>query len=490
MDTVKIPISAWMPDQPDYGNKGLTVATNCQPVAKGYEKFKALADYSNAGTNYLRGIFACEDTTGSVKIFCGDETKLYLFNNSTSNLDDVSKGGGYTLDTTDVWKFAQFGDKVIACAGTGETLQVYDLSSSSQFADLATGVNAEQIAVVRDFVITGNNSTNLHNIRWSALGDSTDWTTSQTTQADNQDLSGLGAVTGLVGGEEIIILLERGIVVGRYVGTPLIFQLDTIESKRGCNFKNSITSVGRTVYYYTDDGFYQFDSRNGSRAIGYEKVDAFFKDDFDTAYPHRMSSAVDPENKLIMWSYVSNSSVDNTPDKILVYNYALDKWSLVTQSTDVLSSILSSGRTLEGLDAINTSIDALPASLDSSLYKGGNLLFVGSNSNKLQTFTGSALSATIETGEFEHSNKKLSILSQIRPIYEKNSSDSATVTVQVASRKTTASDYTYSSASSINTDGFAPVRSNNRYHRIKLNLSGDWTNVQSIEVDLQSVGNR
>ena len=81
MDTVKIPISAWMPDQPDYGNKGLTVATNCQPVAKGYEKFKALADYSNAGTNYLRGIFACEDTTGSVKIFCGDETKLYLFNN-------------------------------------------------------------------------------------------------------------------------------------------------------------------------------------------------------------------------------------------------------------------------------------------------------------------------------------------------------------------------------------------------------------------------
>ena len=489
MDTVKIGLNAWLPDQPEYGNKGLTVATNVLPVARGYETFKTLADFSNAGGNYLRGIFACEDTSGNVKIFAGDETKLYLYNNSTSNLDDVSKAGGYTLDTTDVWKFVQFGDKVIAVAGKGETIQEYDLTSSSVFADLATGVNAEQIAVVRDFVFTGNNSTGgLNNVRWSSLGDATSWASSQTTQADNQDLSDLGAVTGLVGGEEIIILLETGIVVGRYVGSPLIFQFDAIETTRGCNFGNSVTSVGRTVFYYTDDGFYQFDSRNGSRPIGYEKVDTFFKNDFNTGFAHKLSSAVDPTNKLIMWAYTSVGSTTN--DKILVYNYVLDKWSLVNQATDVVSSILTSGRTLEGLEAISSSIDALPASLDSVLYKGGNLLFVGSQNNKLQTFTGSSLDATIETGEFEHSNKKLSLISQIRPIYEKTDSATPTVTVQVASRKTTASNYTYGSASSLNADGFAPIRSNNRYHRVKLNLTGEWTNVQAIDVDITNMGSR
>lgn len=59
MDTVKIGLNAWLPDQPEYGNKGLTVATNVLPVARGYETFKTLADFSNAGGNYLRGIFAC-----------------------------------------------------------------------------------------------------------------------------------------------------------------------------------------------------------------------------------------------------------------------------------------------------------------------------------------------------------------------------------------------------------------------------------------------
>ena len=140
--------------------------------------------------------------------------------------------------------------------------------------------------------------------------------------------------------------------------------------------------------------------------------------------------------------------------------------------------------------AINSSIDALPASLDSVLYKGGNILFVGSQNNKLATFTGASLDATIETGEFEHSNKKLSLISQVRPIYEKTDSATATVTVQVASRKTTASDYTYGSASSVNTDGFAPIRSNNRYHRVKLNLTGEWTNIQAIDIDITNMGSR
>ena len=78
MDTVKLGLNDWLPDQPEYGNKGLTVATNVQPIVRGYETFKSLNDYSNAGTNYIRGIFACEDTSGNVKIFAGDETKLYL----------------------------------------------------------------------------------------------------------------------------------------------------------------------------------------------------------------------------------------------------------------------------------------------------------------------------------------------------------------------------------------------------------------------------
>ena len=488
--TVRKTLNEWLPDQPIYGNKGLSVATNVYPVARGYKRFQALSDFSNAGTNYLRSVFACEDTTGSVKIFAGDETKLYLFNSSTQNLDDVSKGGGYTLDIQDKWKFAQFGNVVIAVAGHGETIQKFDLGTDSQFSDLATGVNATHLTVVRDFVFTANNSSGINNARWSALGDSTSWTSSQTTQADNQDISDLGQITGLVGGTEVIILCERGIVLGRYVGTPLIWQFDVIESNRGCNFANSIVNVAQQVFYYTDDGFYTFDSRRGSRPIGHEKVDTFFKNDFNTSYAYKMSSAVDPTNKLIMWAYTSTSSSDGSADKILVYNYVLDRWSVVEQASDTLSAILTSGKTLEQLDSISSSIENLPASLDSDLYKGGNLLFVGSQNSKISTFTGTSLNATLETGEFEHSSKRLSLLSQVRPLYEKAESDSATVTVQTGGRRTTADNFTYGSAVTLNTDGFAPTRVNNRYHRVRLNLSGDWSSVYALDLDIESVGNR
>ena len=490
-DTLRLKLNEWLPDQPDYDNSGLTVATNTIATAKGYKPVKSLADFSNAGDSRLRGVFASEDSSGNAVIFAGNETKLYKYNGSTNNLDDVSKSGGYSLGTNERWRFAQFDSKIIAVGGQSQTIQVFDLNTSSLFEDIATGVNARFVAVVRDFVFTGHNSTGLNNTRWSGLGDSTTWASSQATQADNQSISDLGAVTGIVGGEDATIFCETGIVVARYVGTPLIFQFSTVESNRGCNFAGSIVNVAKNIYYYTDDGFYVFNQRNGSVPIGFEKVDRFFQNDFNTVNKHRLYSAVDPQNKVIMWAYPSKSSASGDPDKILVFNYALNKWSLLTEATDLLASILTPATTLEGLDAISgNNLDSMTTSLDSDAFKGGNLLFAGSNSNKIQTFTGTNLAMTLTTGEFEHSNKRISMIKEVRPFYEKASTDSTTISVQLASRNTTFDDFSFGSALSVNADGFAPSRQSGRYHRVQVNLSGDFTSIQRLDLDLETLGRR
>ena len=62
--------------------------------------------------------------------------------------------------------------------------------------------------------------------------------------------------------------------------------------------------------------------------------------------------------------------------------------------------------------------------------------------------------------------------------------------MQTGGRRTTADNFTYGSAVSLNTDGFAPTRVNNRYHRVRLNLSGDWSSVYALDLDIESVGNR
>ena len=93
------------------------------------------------------------------------------------------------------------------------------------------------IAVVRDQVWTANIDEGSGRVpfrtRWSAINNSTSWTVG-TDQADFQDIPDAGAITGLVGGEYATILLEKAIARASYVGSPLIYQIDRVETSRGC----------------------------------------------------------------------------------------------------------------------------------------------------------------------------------------------------------------------------------------------------------------
>ena len=105
--------------------------------------------------------------------------------------------------------------------------------------------------------------------RWSGIGDATSWAVSATTQADFQDIMDMGSITGLVGGEYATILMEKGIVRASYIGSPLIFQFDNVETRRGCKVPGSVANVGHFVFYLSDDGFYMFNGQT-SKAIGRE----------------------------------------------------------------------------------------------------------------------------------------------------------------------------------------------------------------------------
>ena len=108
-----IKFGEWLPDQPDLENKGVTVATNVIPAFEGYRSLSSLGNVSNQATNILKNIFSAKDNSGNVKVFAGDTGKLYEFNAGTSNLDDISKGGGYSLTDSERWRFVQFGTSVI-----------------------------------------------------------------------------------------------------------------------------------------------------------------------------------------------------------------------------------------------------------------------------------------------------------------------------------------------------------------------------------------
>lgn len=490
-----IQFGEFLPDQSDFGNAGVTVATNVIPAASGYESIQGLSPISNAADTTLVGMIAAADDDGNVALYAADRGKIYEFNTASGALDNVSKTGNYTTASDDRWKFVQFGEDVIG-TNFANPIQYITAYSGTQFADLsADAPKAKYIAVVRDFVMTGYTNDLVdgnkpYRVRWSGIGDHTSWAISAATQADYQDIADMGDVTGLVGGEYATILLEKGIVRASYIGSPLIFQFDKVETVRGCKVPGSVCNVGHSVFYLADDGFYMFDGER-SQPIGAEKVNRFFLEDWDGAYAKNMSASADPLRQIIVWSYTSTESVDGSPDKMLIYNYALGKWSTAEIAVDLVAPIYTAGYTLEDLDtAFGGSIDVLPASLDGAIYRGGEFLFAASKDNKIQTFTGDVLSATIETAEFEGKAGSFTMLRNVIPYVTLRENASGNVTAQIASRNRQIDTYSFGTASSLNTDNFIPVRSNGRYHRIRVNLSGGWKKAQGIDLDFGTIGRR
>lgn len=483
-----IQFGEWLPDQPDYMNSGVVTATNVVPAASGYTSVRDFVAYSGEATDTILGIYAGKSDTGDVKLFAGDNGRLYEFDSTDSSLDDISDTGGYSLTDGERWRFVQFGNQVIAAGGIGEELQEFTLGTSTAFATLSTDApKADFICVVRDFVWTGNidegSGRKPYRVYWSGFNDTTSWT-SGTDQSDFQDIPDAGAITGMVGGEYCTILMERAIVRATYSGLPLVFQFDKVETARGCQVAGSVCNIGHTVFYLSDDGFYAFNGQQ-STPIGAEKVNRFFFDDFDASQSDKMTATVDPEEQLAVWSYVSNSAQDSTPDRILIYNYAINRWSIANVRADLVSPLFTSGYTLEQLDNISSSIDTLPASLDSKLYKGGGFLFGGALGKKIHTFTGDPLNAIIETAEAGLATGKHTMVTRAYPYHRGGS-----VTVEIGTRNLHSDTVSFTSAVAPNDDGFCPFRKQGRYHRARFNITGQWEFAQGLDVEAREVGRR
>ena len=221
-----IQFGEWLPDQSDLGNSGVLEAKNVLPSQRGYKPVKGISTISNAADNYLRGMFATRKQDNTVQLFAGDSAKLYKYASSDSDLDSVSTSGNYTLGLTDVWKFVQFGNSIIASSGHNQALQEFNVESSSNFDPISGAPAAKHLAVVRDFVVTGNvkysGNTHTNRIYFGGINSVTDWTIG-TNQTDIQDIPDAGEITGLVGGNIGVILLERGVARIEYVGSPTIF---------------------------------------------------------------------------------------------------------------------------------------------------------------------------------------------------------------------------------------------------------------------------
>jgi len=475
MAITRVTFGEWLPDQPGVIG-ALTTARNCYPKAVGYGPFPQEVDYSDDAPQALTAAAAAKDTNSITSIYAAGTTRLFKLDTSDFSWDDIS---ATTYSGTSGWKFTQFGNSLIA-ANESNTMQYIDVMSGTTFANIAVDApKAKFVTVVRDFVVSGYQTANKNRVQWSGINNEATWTTSAVTQADFQDLPDGGFVQGITGGEFGIVLLERSIVRMSYVGTPLIFQFDNIARNRGCFEPNSVIQWQGITYFLGDDGFYACDGQN-LKNIGAEKVNRYFFNTLKESDLGNMSAAIDPINNLVVWGY---PSVD-TDYRVLIYHIATGRWSYADSSATRVAPVSTPSITLEGLDTFSASIDALGVSLDSRTWLGGKLLLLGLKGSKLITFTGAPKTATIETSDIETDSNQ-SMITMVKPIV-----DNGTGSASVASRLQLNQTVSFPSVTAANSENRIGTRSYGRYHRVKLEPSGNWTTAIGMDVDIQSAGTR
>src|SRR4051812_14355171 len=130
----------YRPDVSDYEGQATRNILNVVPRGDGYGPFPSFSAYTSALPSACRGAFYALRSdatgTGTVATFAGTSTKLYRLNNTDFTWTDVSKGGTTysALSSNAQWQFAQTGNLVFA-SQANSVLQVFDLSSSTAFAD-------------------------------------------------------------------------------------------------------------------------------------------------------------------------------------------------------------------------------------------------------------------------------------------------------------------------------------------------------------------
>ena len=493
-----ISFGEWLPDLPALNNPGMVLVQNALPTATSYTSVNAPEYRGDAlGDRVLHAHWCIAGGGEATAVFAATEDTLYRQSGSGS-WDDVSKSGGYTASKTR-WDMAAFGSRLIAVS-IDEATQYYDVDGSDAntvFADLPNAPSASTVGLIRDFVVLGDvDDLGENYIQWSGFNNSEAWTSSRTTQSDNQPLaSNGGKVQTVVSGSEGYIFLENSVYRMSYVGPPTIFRLDEIAPGRGTPSPKSVVRLGPLIFYYDTAGFYQFDARsNQFRAIGHNKVDRWFRRNTPESCLFDMQASVDPVNKIIVWAFCQDDS-STLYTHLLAYHYELKRWALLlvdvdaisflptpSASLDDLSTILSPGDDTDG-NAILGNIDEHSISVDSNLYSGGGLVFsvFGAN-HKLGTLSGDdVLEAAFVTAEAGAKMNNRILTNRQRPFisFEHGVTSGQ---VRVSHRDNLSDRQRTTAPSSLDQRGQTYVKIKSRFQQYHLNVAAGFEDVLGLEV--------
>lgn len=472
MPRKRIAFPPYLPDQLPRGV--LTTANNVLPAADGYRPVKSLVSASDALSATFKGGGAFISTDGSA----------YLLVGTANGLERFTAGAWSTLlaamSVADRWRFAQFGNYVVAVNGV-DTKQV-DLAAGTA-SDLAAAPSGNGVAVVGDFVVITQAGGDKLLVQWSAFNDHTAWTPAVDQSGFQPMLTG-GELKGIAGGEYGVILQRFRLVRMERTGDASApFNFAEITPNFGCASAGSIAQAGRSVFFLSDRGFMSLEDGQSLRPIGNEKFDQSFRDSVSPDDYDKLWAAVDPKRSIVLWG------VPGSPGRIWVYNWVLDRASTIELPFAGFFAGYESSMTLEEVAAIYTDLDTMPYSLDDPRFQGGDpRLYVVTIANEVGALSGSLLEATLSMGWIAPADPNVSRVRAVWPISDATSG----VTVSIDARQQMGGAEGISVSGVMQASGRSALRCRGKYLAISVvhAAASAWGYSQGFDLEYETGGTR
>jgi len=312
--------------------------------------------FADATTEAPRNMITWTDNAGTNHIVVGTNLKLYHIDSSGA-VDDItpagftggSKNSGlddgygtYSYGTSAYgtprtaagavptpvpsWDFDLWGENLLAQFRGDGDLYEWEPGDPAAVAIATAPEDMQDILVTDERIVLGIGGTGTPRlVQWSASENNADWTPSVTNQAGSLTLAGIGpllAATQIM--NEILIVGQNEIHVGRYLGPPYVYGFDRVGDNNGLLSANCLVTTARFAMWAAERNFWLYDG--SLKKLESDIIDFFYDDISDTEYSKTYGFTVRDFNE-VWWVYQSKSSTTTEPDSYICYDYVLNHWT-------------------------------------------------------------------------------------------------------------------------------------------------------------------
>lgn len=426
------------------------------------------------------------ELSNSRRLLAGTAAHLYEWDGTTWNVR--SRVGSYTSGSDDRWAFIPYGNSTLAATPSAKIQR--STSSGAAFSDVASAPQAKVIESLLGFVIAFNTidaSFGTSPDRWwcSALNDETSWTPSIATQATTGRLiGGAGPLTAAKRfSDDIVAYKARSVFVGRYAGSPVVWDFRQVSNDVGCIGQEAIADTMIGHIFVGEDNVYLFDGTTPRPLPNALALRNWLFANMNPSFRYKTIVSWDKASYTVSIHYCSKSST--VVDSCVVYHVLTTQWGRANRSIEAAVLYSAASLTYAGGAGIATFDSGPMIPYDSPFWaSGAQVPSIFDTTHTLQNLSGTTAASSFTTGDIGDEagytfcdNFRVRYIQQpatsIATGYSRDQEGGTLVAGQTAAQA----------------DGRHNMRQRGRFHRFIVNQTGNWK-ATAVRADVKPAGMR